>query len=196
MAADQQRAHATLTEALRSRDYADLISDWSETLQRPPTDEETTAADEPAAAFARRRIWKAYRVVRRDGRAIDDDSPPEMLHQLRKDAKKLRYLLEAFGAVLDADRVKAAVKELKRLQDNLGDFQDGEVQSAELRGFATHIARRPSDADTVMALGVLAGHLDRLQQDARVQFAERFRRFDGSDNRALYEDLCSPSDAP
>ena len=33
----------------------------------------------------------------RDGRAITADSPAERLHDLRKDAKKLRYLLECFG---------------------------------------------------------------------------------------------------
>jgi CHAD domain-containing protein len=195
VAADQQEAHAALTEALLSQDYADLVSDWSETLAALPTDEETTEATDPIVEVARQRIWKAYRTVRRDGRAIDEDSPPEMLHQLRKDAKRLRYLLEAFGALFDADRTKVAVRELKRLQDNLGAFQDAEVQSQELRDFAMRLARRPSNADTVMALGVLANHLEMLEDDARTKFARRFARFDGSDNRALYRGLFSPAAA-
>jgi CHAD domain-containing protein len=195
VAADQQQAHAALVTALLSQDYADLVSDWSETLDSLPTDTETTEAKDPIVEVARRRIWKAYRAVRRDGRAIDDDSHPEMLHQLRKDAKKLRYLLEAFGSVFDADRTQVAVRELKRLQDNLGDFQDAEVQSQELREFAMRIAQRPTDADTVMALGVLANHLEQLQHDARARFAKRFARFDRSDNRALYRGLFSPKTA-
>ena len=192
VAADQQQAHAALTTALRSRDYADLVRDWSETLETLPTNDRTTEAKTPIVEVARQRIWRAYRGVQRDGRAIDDDSPSEMLHRLRKDAKKLRYLLEAFGALFDADRTKVAVRELKRLQDNLGAFQDGEVQSQGLRGFAMRIARRPADVDTVMALGVLASHLEQVQDDARAQFAKRFARFDRSGNRALYEGLFSP----
>jgi CHAD domain-containing protein len=193
VAADQQRAHAVLVSALVSQDYADLLREWRETLDILPTTLETTEADAPIVEVARRRIWRAYRMVRRDGRIIDQDSPPEMLHQLRKDAKQLRYLLEAFGALFDADRTQAAVSELKRVQDNLGAFQDGEVQSEELRDFATRIAQQPTNADTVMALSVLASHLEYLQQDARALFAKRFARFDGADNRALYEELFSPT---
>jgi CHAD domain-containing protein len=195
VAADQQQAHAELTKALLSQDYADLVSDWGETLDTLATDEETTEAKDPIAEVARRRIWKAYRVVRQGGRAIDEDSPPEMLHQLRKDAKKLRYLLEAFGALFEADRTPVAVRELKRLQDNLGSFQDTEVQSQNLREFAMRIARRPTDADTVMTLGVLSNHLEQLQHDARTQFAKRFARFDRADNRTRYERLFSPTAA-
>jgi CHAD domain-containing protein len=195
VAADQQQAHGALTTALRSREYADLVRDWTAALDTLPTDPETTEANDPIVEVARRRIWRAYRVVRRDGRVIDQDSPPEMLHQLRKDAKQLRYLLEAFGALFDADRTQAAVSELKRVQDNLGAFQDGEVQSEELRDFATRIAQQPTNADTVMALSVLASHLEYLQQDARALFAKRFARFDGADNRALYEELFSPTAA-
>ena len=195
VAADQQQAHDALATALRSQDYADLVRDWSETLDTLPTDDETTEANDPIVEVARRRIWRAYRVVRRDGRVMDADSPPEMLHQLRKDAKQLRYLLEAFGALFDADRTQTAVGELKRLQDNLGAFQDGEVQSQELHDVATRIARQPANADTVMALEALASHLEQLQHDARALFAKRFARFDGADNRALYEELFSPTAA-
>jgi CHAD domain-containing protein len=195
VAADQQVAHTALAEALRSQDYADLLDDWSVTLETLPTDAGTTEADDPIVELARRRIWSAYRVVRRDGRAIDDRSPPEMLHQLRKDAKKLRYLLEAFGPVFDVARTKVAVRELKRLQDDLGTFQDAAVQSQALRGFATRIARRPADAETVTALGVLADHLEQVRRDARAELADRFDRFDRSDTRALYERLFSPAAA-
>ena len=195
VAADQRQAHDALTTALLSQDYDDLIRDWSETLETLPTDPGTTEATSPIVEVARRRIWRAYLVVRQDGRGIDKDSPAEMLHQLRKDAKQLRYLLEAFGALFDADRTRMAASELKRVQDNLGAFQDGEVQSQELCGFVTRIARHPANADTVMALGVLASHLEQQQHDARAQFAKRFARFDSSHNQALYEELFSPTAA-
>ena len=195
VAADQQEAHAALSEALLSQDYADLVRDWSEILETVPTDAETIEARDPLVEVARRRIWTSYRVVRRDGRAIDAGSPSEMLHRLRKDAKELRYLLEAFGTLFDTARTQMAVRELKMLQDNLGAFQDAEVQSQGLREFAIRIARRPGGAYTVLALRILAGHLEQLQHDARSQFAKRFARFDGSDNRALYKGLFSPKAA-
>ena len=69
----------------------------------------------------------------RDGSAIDDDSPAEDLHDLRKKGKELRYLLEFFAALFPADTVKPMVKTLKALQDTLGRFQDREVQAHVLR---------------------------------------------------------------
>ena len=37
--------------------------------------------------------------------------------------------------------IRAAIKELKQLQDNLGDFQDADVQIAALKGFAMEMRR-------------------------------------------------------
>ena len=50
------------------------------------------------------------------------------MHALRKRCKELRYLLEVFRPVCDKTAHRRLVKELKSLQDTLGDFQDGEVQ--------------------------------------------------------------------
>lgn len=192
VAADRLEAHTALVSALTSQDYADLLAGWSEVLDALPTDAGTIEAHDPIIDVARRRIWRAYRVVRREGRAIDEDTPAERLHQLRKDAKKLRYLLEAFGPLFASDRTQAAVSELKLLQRNLGAFQDGEVQSQKLRDLARRLARRPTNVDTVMAIGIVAYHLEQLQHDARRRFAGHFARFDGPDNRALYKGLFSP----
>ena len=58
------------------------------------------------------------------GGAIDDDSPADDLHELRKRGKELRYLLELFGGLWPTDVVKPMVKTLKGLQDVLGTHQD------------------------------------------------------------------------
>ena len=80
------------------------------------------------------------------GRAIDDDSPAEDLHELRKVGKELRYLLEFFASLYPADVVKPFVKTLKGLQDQLGRFQDREVQANALRD-ARARGRRPGHGD-------------------------------------------------
>ena len=76
----------------------------------------------------------------RDGSAIDDDSPDEALHDLRKRGKELRYLLELFGSLFPADVVKPMVAALKDLQDVLGHFQDRSVQTDMLRETADELA--------------------------------------------------------
>ncbi len=64
---------------------------------------------------------------------IDDASPPEALHDLRKRGKELRYLLELFGGLFPGAVVKPMVSTLKDLQDVLGRFQDRAVQAEQLR---------------------------------------------------------------
>ncbi len=83
-----------------------------------------------------RRIEKAEQRLIDHGRAITPDTPAEDVHEVRKDAKRLRYLLECFGSLLPTTERKAFVKRLKALQDNLGEHQDAEVHADMLRTMA------------------------------------------------------------
>ena len=136
---------------------------------RAPTGE-AGRADAPIEAVAAERIRKVYRRMVRDGRAIDDDSPDEALHELRKRGKELRYLLELFGGLFPSDVVKPMVSALKDLQDVLGRFQDRSVQVEMLRGTADELARQPGGPGADRRR---AGHLDALQADQR-RARERF----------------------
>ena len=52
----------------------------------------------------------------------------EDIHTARKRAKRLRYAAEMLGGALPAKDIKSTVSHMKRLQDDLGQFQDSEVQ--------------------------------------------------------------------
>ncbi len=72
-------------------------------------------------------------------RAYDDlvhgDEPSyEMLHALRIDVKILRYTLEFFEEVL-GEETNSLVKDLKALQDNLGDIHDAVVAMELLKNY-------------------------------------------------------------
>lgn len=82
---------------------------------------------QPAADFARLALDRLYRKVRKRGRdlgGLDD----EARHELRKDAKKLRYAVEFFSSLLDGGRrngrYRRFVGALALLQDRLGDLND------------------------------------------------------------------------
>ena len=64
------------------------------------------------------------------------DIPLARLHQLRIASKGLRYSLEFLEEVLGAE-AKEPIKEMKGLQDHLGDLQDAVVASNLLRDFLT-----------------------------------------------------------
>ncbi len=173
-------ANGEAARALRSRRAAELLADWDGQLDRLVEAELEGRPDaaRPIGEVAGRRIRRAYKRVRRMGRAINADSPAEDYHELRKQAKELRYLLELFGVPLfSAEVVTPLIRSLKALQDVLGRHQDREVQVALLRCLAGEVAGLPGGPAALMAMGIL---LDRLQLDeshARVQFAESFAAF-------------------
>ena len=72
----------------------------------------------------------------KEGRVIAPDSPPEALHELRKTAKKLRYQMELFRSLYSASELSRLLRRLKKLQTQLGDYQDIGVQMGHLRELA------------------------------------------------------------
>jgi CHAD domain-containing protein len=195
--AHYDEAQAALARELESDTFDRLLRDWGGFLTSPlPLDPEAPSAMRPAKALADERIWRMVRRVRREGRAITLESPAAEMHELRKSCKKLRYLMEFFQSLYPPGAVAGAIKLMKRLLDNLGDFQDLAVQADHLSAIARDMDRESRvDPDTLLAMGALVGDLYRRQQAARADFAALFAQFDGDDNRALLRDLFRPDPA-
>ena len=140
-------------------------------------------AKRPIVEVAGGRIRKVYGRMVKMGAAIDDTSPADDLHELRKRGKELRYLLEFFGGLWPTEVVKPMVKTLKGLQDVLGLHQDREVQADHLRGLADELATEVGGPEALLVLGVLVDQLEAEQHAAREHFAERFAAF-ASDERS------------
>ena len=190
----QKKAQRALKRQLDSERFATLRQDWRRFLQQPVVGVPSAAnAALPVKAVADRRIWRMYKRVLREGRAITPESPAEDLHELRKSCKKLRYLIEFFSSLYDEKSIKPLVKALKRLLDNLGEFQDLEVHAEHLHDFAAQMQKQGEvPLETLLAMGALVGGLLQRQQSARQAFAECFEGFDTRDNRASYRRLFKP----
>ena len=173
----RQRAGARreLTKGLRSARFARLTGQWREALAGVPGARGRRLS---AARLAATQIARAHQRVISAGGAITDTSPAQHLHDLRKRCKELRYLLEIFGSLYDPAELWQAVRELKDLQNCLGEFQDSEVQRAEIRTFAAQMmTQRMAPAPTLLAMGEIAAGLALRQRRARTQFGDRFRAF-------------------
>jgi CHAD domain-containing protein len=172
-------AYRQLRTGLRSARFARLLAGWRTALvagrpARRPT----------VAQLADAKIAAAHRKALRVGGQITPSSPPQSLHDLRKRCKELRYLVEMFGSLHDPAERWHAVRELKSLQDCLGEFQDAEVQRAEVRAFAAQMmADRSAPAETLLAMGEIAASLAVRQARARAQFDGRFTSFAGPASR-------------
>lgn len=187
-AQEQQR----LVEHLDSIRYRELIRAWPAFLDKAARSEAANA-ERPIRQVASERIWRAWRRVWKKGSAIGLETPAQALHNLRIDCKKLRYLLEFFKNLYKSSETDALISALKSLQDNLGDFQDSEVQQDKLQEFASQMhADGSATAPTLLAMGELVARLRRLQSDERRRFTERFTRFTQPCNRQAFRQLFGP----
>ncbi|TVO75485.1 CHAD domain-containing protein [Sedimenticola selenatireducens] len=175
----QKIEQQAMVRKLKSPHFHKLLKDWRAFLSTQA--DPGSAGDhsqKPIKKVARKRIYKTFKLVLEEGLAIHPHSQPDELHELRKSCKKLRYLLEFFQSLYPKEEIKPLIKTLKSLLDNLGDYQDLEVQAYKLREFAHQMVQEGAvPADTLLAMGMLVDGLLKRQQEARLVFAERFAQF-------------------
>ncbi len=190
----QQHEHSALKKSLESARYRRLMQDWRKFLEQPVNENSTLKnGGRPILDLARERIWKTYRRIIKEGEAIDAGSPAAALHDLRKSCKKLRYLMEFFQSLFPEKKIKELIKTLKSLQENLGDFQDYEVQVTTLKQFSQRmVAEAAAPTATLLAMGMLIEGLERRQQQSRDEFSDRFKQFALAENRTRFHKLFAP----
>jgi CHAD domain-containing protein len=177
------KARRTMVRQLRGPRFSAFWTDWRKRTEGGLGSGPRAAA--PIEEVGSRRIRAVYRDMVRAGRAIDDNSPPEPLHDLRKRGKELRYLLELLGPLWPEDQVRAAVVAAKGLQDVLGEFQDSHVQATQLQGLVSRLVTMPGGPDALVPLARYLDHLATRQQLARAAFADRFESFASPATRQL-----------
>jgi CHAD domain-containing protein len=186
-------AHARLNARLRSAAYRRFVETWTAFLDKPaPRRPSAELAVAPIGELASRRIWKLFRRLLREGRAITDQSPAEALHELRKTAKKLRYQMELFQDLYDAERLALLLRHLKKLQNLLGEFQDASVQIGHLRDMADGLGRRDASLDSLLAVGALVAILHDDQARQRRHLADVFDKFASHGHRKQFRRLFRP----
>lgn len=187
---DRAAALRRVRAALRSRRFARLLAHWQELAEEAPGAPLPAHAALPVAEIAGARILKAYRRMLKAGAKLADPPEPAALHQLRINAKKLRYLLEFFASLYPEPELARLVKELKGFQDVLGGFNDMELQRARFVAIADElIASGHARPEALFAVGRLVDAAAARQDDYRREFAERFSAFASRDSRALYARL-------
>ncbi len=185
----QRAAQNQMATHLKSPHYNETLVAWEEYLNSSAEKNTAPLAKENILQLANARIWKIYRRVLKEGTAIDNTSPAEALHDLRKTCKKLRYLMEFFSSLYPEKQILQAIKILKQLQTVLGDFQDYEIQESSIKHFSEELMEQRAPANTLLALGVLVQYLDQQKWSARNHFDEQFKTFTDNENQALFKQL-------
>ncbi|PVV23007.1 MAG: hypothetical protein B6D78_03790 [gamma proteobacterium symbiont of Ctena orbiculata] len=185
-----KQAQAELVKKINSPHFRKSLKAWRSWLQDSGV-ESTQApnAMSSTAELADKRIGKLYKRVLKDGIGIGHDSPAEQLHELRKDCKKLRYLMEFFQSLYPKPAIRELIKSLKVILDNLGEFQDLEVQAHSLEKFGAQMLQEGAPASALMAMGILVGRLLERQQQARDAFVDLFADFSSESKQNAFHQL-------
>ena len=190
LAARRKAERRKLVRALKGERYQTILKEWQDLLASKPYPPPGKRGEIPVRDLAGQVIHKRFRRVLADGKKIGPASPDEELHRLRIECKKLRYSLEFFASLYDQEIIRQLIKQLKLLQNNLGDFNDLSVQQEMLDHFLSTI--KPGTIRTrelAAAIGGLMTDLAREHKEVRTLFEETFARFARKKNLKLYKSL-------
>lgn len=175
---------------LCSERYEALVEDWRRFLDN--RDGELFAGEMMVNCrdYADEMILKRFKNFIKAGSAITDASPDEDLHRLRIRGKKFRYLLEFFKSFYEQKQMLVFLKHMKKLQDNLGDFNDLSVQQELLNKKLDSL--RGKNLQTIRlaaALGGLIAVLNDRHDELRHQFGATFADFAAASNKTLLKQM-------
>jgi CHAD domain-containing protein len=132
----RRQALSQLCRSLESERYARLTTHLREFLnlsrQQSPASASTTIEN-----MAQAYLPPLIRRVLKRGRAICPDSPPERLHRLRIEIKRLRYQLEYLAGPY-GELLAGITRRLRKLQNTLGNHQDAWVARDHLNSYRRH----------------------------------------------------------
>lgn len=176
---------------LESTKYLHIMKDWETFINESHTDSSSaSSAKIPIVDLARKRIFTQYQGIIKTGSQILEDPAEEKLHALRIKCKKLRYMMEFTSSLFSKKKIRKLIKQVKKLQQNLGHFNDMHVQMDHLKYIARQLpADDQKSRNTLIATRSLIGTLDGEKQAAKNMFSKTFKAFAASSNRSAFQEL-------
>ncbi len=164
-AAEQRRqgAYARASKALRSVRYTAMLlrllrwfdgRDWRAAGAAPEL-------RQPISALAAGLLEQRRHSARRRAKGFARQSP-EQRHRLRIALKKLRYATELLATLYDTEEVRQFTRQLKRMQDDLGDANDVQVA----RELIAELTEHPAAGDAAIAGdAIIEWHQQRIAEN-------------------------------
>jgi CHAD domain-containing protein len=171
LAAERAKARSRAGDALQTDRYANLLDRLVTASQAPPLTEE---AGQRAADAVPGLVVRSWRHLAKAVEQVGDDAPDELLHEVRKKAKRCRYACEAVVPVVgkDAARLGTAVA---GIQEVLGNLQDAAVAELWLRSRAVGLTGAGA-AGRAFSAGLLTAIQQRAAEDARDEWRDAWTK--------------------
>jgi CHAD domain-containing protein len=181
--ARRKAARKRMLAVLDSRRYEQLCQSLGSAL-RFGSPKSFAPGRAPVLSIAPDMVERRYKRVRKQGDAINKESPPDSYHALRIDAKKLRYALEFVGNGIYGKPAIEFSTRVTAMQDVLGLHQDAYVAMDLLQEIADSSGKRLGP-QTLMAMGSIT---ERYRLDAielRGKFPSVYKPLSGEEWKRL-----------
>jgi CHAD domain-containing protein len=187
----QLHEQGLLEQVLESSRYRTLLSDWRAFLQdAQPGAPEPADAARALVEITSRRILRLYRRLVDRAMTIDDKTSAKAIHQVRIQAKKLRYMIDATRSLHDRRDLDQIIDNLKKVQTVLGDFNDAQVQERNLLDCRRALAEAGAgDSAALLTVERLAENARNRAVSLRPQVDRELSRFCKDSIRANFHRL-------
>ncbi|GAU85415.1 CYTH and CHAD domain-containing protein [Bosea sp. BIWAKO-01] len=139
----------------------DLLGALDAALARTsPTPEQTELLQMPIGRYLRHELRPRLKSFLKRCRHIERLDPPEQ-HEARVRAKKLRYMIDPFGALLPRRSFSGLIEPLQTIQRVLGDLNDRRTGEALLRSYVEEVLGGDSGSGRLLFAAGLATALCR-----------------------------------
>lgn len=173
---ERQLEARKVADFLRSETYENQVASLQAAWGSACSIEPAANSARPIREVAAERILKRFRRIRKASHWITTETPDPLIHSVRIDCKKMRYLLECFGHLFPADSVVPLARQLAKLQNVLGRFNDTSLQQKYLlQQAARHL--ESGEAQLALSLGGLIGSLHQEHSALRNKLVTRLHRF-------------------
>lgn len=187
---ERKQEYRDFCRVLKSKNYRKNMVTWEKMFSDPSNLSDGAHGKKVSSVFAAGRILKRYKKVCAIARSIDDQTEDAVVHELRIECKKLRYLMEFSTPFFAGKKMKKLIRPLKRLQDNLGRFNDYSVQQHFPAEFLKGKMKRSREGIKMAeAIGALTAMLYQMQCRERSLVMKNFARFDSEKVHAAFQEL-------
>lgn len=185
---ERQKSHERTAAYFASKEYTDTVSTVKNifTLRNDKLCNKNSGPVRPAAAET---IEKRFKKLRKKIGQFSHNK--EIIHSIRIDCKKVRYLLELFSQLFPGKGMKKMIKELKQFQNRLGNLHDIFVQQEMLlRSVHTMEESVCSSPEATAAVGGLITALSGKEADFLLEAQTALQQYGKRiDTRALQKYL-------
>ena len=186
LAAQKATAYEQVSEALTSVRYRHLLIDLCALAHADEigkAEEDCCTLDQPLAELASNALSSAHHKLLKRGEGFETLSKSDR-HDVRIALKRLRYALDFFGSVFDAESKKKFVRKLARLQDDLGRMNDvavAQTMLARLVGVVSDGSEPPTPTaahgQLAFAAGCILGWHQRRAAEINLQLVKDWSSF-------------------